>query len=100
MECSEIDLRDLKRAVDGLLDHMIERLGVKKVAIAEQEDFYWDFDHSEMYDASKRPTELTVGRVSDDLDFVQKMLDDDGYVVLMLHVAPLLKYIATRVKEH
>jgi hypothetical protein len=101
MDKAEINLRDLKRAVDMILDHVIEDLGVQKVMIEDNEDFFWDSPPSEMYDASKQPREWWTGRLSDDLDFIQKMLrSDDGYVAFMLnHASPLLRYVAKQVKE-
>lgn len=97
----EIDLRDLKRAVDAILNHVIEDLGIQRVAISEDEDFFWACPPPEMYDVSKKPTEWWTGRLSDDLDFIQRMLaSNDGYMAFMLtHAAPLLRYIGEKVKE-
>ena len=101
MDKTEINLRDLKRAVDAILDHVIEDLGVQNVTIEDQEDFFWDSPPSEMYDASKQPREWWTGRLSDDLDFIQQMLrSDSGYLAFMLnHAAPLLRYVAKQVTE-
>ncbi len=41
MGYAEIDLKHLKMAVNAILDHLVEELGVGKVAIEEREDFYW-----------------------------------------------------------
>ena len=101
MDKVEINLAELKMAVDGLLDHIIKNLGVEKVTIEEKEDFYWDCPSPAMYDTSKKPSgELDVGRLSDDLGFLRQMLRDEGYVGYMLvHAAPLLQYVAEKVNE-
>jgi hypothetical protein len=43
MENGEIDIRNLKNAVNDILDHIIEDLSLLKVTIDPAEDFYWDF---------------------------------------------------------
>jgi hypothetical protein len=91
----------LKRAVDAILDHVIEDLNIGKVVIKNTEDFFWDCPPREMYDTSKKPTEWWNGRLSDDVEFIQKMLaSEDGYIALMLtHAAPLLWYVGQKVRE-
>ena len=101
MENHEIDLRDLRKAVNVILDHIVEDLGVPKIVINEKEDFFWDCPPPEMYDMSKKPSEWWTGRLSDDLEFVQTMMrNDSGYVAFMLtHLAPLLRYVGQKTKE-
>jgi hypothetical protein len=101
MDNTEIDLRDLKRAVNALLDHVIEDLNIGKVALNSTEDFFWDCPPGEMYDMSHKPREWWTGRLTDDLEFIQKMLlSDGGYLPLMLtHAAPLLRYVGQKVRE-
>ena len=101
MEKEEIDLRDLKTAVNAILDHVIEDLNIGKLAIKNSEDFFWDCPPREMYDMSKKPTEWWTGRLTDDLEFIQKMLaSQDGYIAFMLtHAAPLLRYVGQKVRE-
>ena len=101
MDKAEINLRELKRAVDLILDHVIEDLGVQIVTIEDKEDFFWDCPPSEMYDTSKQPREWWTGRLKDDLHFIQQMLRSDGPLAFMLsHAAPLLRYVAKQVKEY
>lgn len=99
MSYAEIDLKVLKSAVDAILDHLIEDLSIEKVGVDENEDFYWDCLREELYDMSKKPVDLGVGRISDDVDFV-KLIErgqsgDISYN--LIHVAPLLRYIAEKV---
>jgi hypothetical protein len=101
MDKSEIDLRELRRAVDMILDHVIEDLNISKVVIKNTEDFFWDCPPKAMYDMSKKPAEWWTGRLSDDLEFIQKMLvrEDGGVAFMLIHAAPLLRYIGQNVRE-
>jgi hypothetical protein len=97
----EIDLRVLKNAVNAVLDHLLEDVGLEKVKIDDSEDFYWNCEPPEMYDSSKKPAELGVGRLSDDLDFMKLIRRGESGDVSynLVHVAPLLLYIAEKVKR-
>jgi hypothetical protein len=70
MARSEINLKIVRLAVHSVLDHLIEDLGLENVSIDDAKDFYWDCPAPEIYDSSKKPQELTVGRLSDDAHFV------------------------------
>jgi len=65
---SEINLKTLKFAVDSVLDHLMEDLGLENVPI--DKDYYWDCPAREMYDMSVTPTgdHLTVGSLADDME--------------------------------
>jgi len=101
MDYAEIDVKALKAAVNAVLDHLIEDLGIEKVAIDAAEDFYWDLSPSERYDTSKKPSEWLAGRLSDNVDFA-KMIRRGQYADVsynLVHVAPLLEYIGEKVKR-
>jgi hypothetical protein len=99
MAC-EIDLKSLKKATDAILDHVINDLGIEKVEIEDDADFYWDIPTDRLYAVKNSQPTLDVGRLSDDWDFVSKMLRDDAPVALMLiHVAPLLRRLAEKVGQ-
>jgi hypothetical protein len=101
MASSEIDLKTLKQAMNSILDHLIEDLKVEKLPIDDAKDFYWDCPAPEIYDSSKKPADLTVGRLSDDVDFVRLVrrgqTADASYN--LVHVAPLLRYIGETVQK-
>jgi len=101
MAKSEINLKMLKQAVNFVLDHLIEDLNLEVVPIEDGKDFYWDCPASEMYNSSFKPTELDVGRLSDDVDFVQLIQRGQSGDISynLVHVAPLLRYIAETVKK-
>lgn len=101
MDYAEIDVRTVKTAVNAILDHLIEDLGVQKVVIAEEEDFYWDCDALDLHDRSKPPILEEFGRLKDDVEFLRSVRrgrsGDASYS--LIHVAPLLRYIAEKVKR-
>jgi hypothetical protein len=101
MAYAEIDVTSLKIAVDAILDHLAEDLGIQKVAIDETADCYWDCPTSEMYDMTKKPIGLDVGRLRDDVDFVKliKRGQSGDVSYNLVHVAPLLRYIAEKIKR-
>lgn len=94
-----VDLRRLRNAVNGVLDHIVEDLGIEQVAVEQQHDFYW-LPALQRYDCSKSPAELDVGRLSDDADFIELIRRGESADVAynLVHIAPLLEYIAEKIK--
>jgi len=101
MQKSEIDLRAVKRAVNAVLDHLIEDLQLASVPIKDGENLYWDCIASATYDVSRQPADFTVGNLSDDNQFIQSVHRGESADVAynLVHVAPLLRYIAETVKR-
>jgi hypothetical protein len=64
MDCAEIDLRIVKTAINSVLDHIIEDLGIERVAIDPAEDYYWECAAPDLYDRSKAPS-LDAGRLTE-----------------------------------
>jgi hypothetical protein len=54
MSKREINLKVLKSAVNAVLDHLLEDLGVENVTIENEKDSYWDCPYPELHDASDR----------------------------------------------
>jgi hypothetical protein len=101
MPSHEIDVRVLKDAVNAILDHLIEDLRLEKVTIKETDDFYWHCPAKELFDISKKPVGLDVGRLTDDVDFVKLITRGQSGDISynLVHVAPLLTYIAEMIKR-
>jgi hypothetical protein len=98
---SKIDVRVLKNAVNVILDHLIGDLGIADIEIDEGRDYYWHCPASEVHDMSKKPLGLDVGSLGDDVDFVSMIKRGESGDVSynLIHVAPLLRYIAEKVKK-
>jgi len=94
----EINLKTLKFAVNSVLDHLMEDLGLENIPIDGAKDYYWDCPAPEIYDMSTTPTgdHLTVGSLRDDMEFIRSVRRGQGGDISynLVHIAPLLRYIA------
>jgi hypothetical protein len=100
MGSAEIDVRTLKAAVDAVLDHLVEDLGVEHVQIEDTEDYYWDCGAADRRPESK-PADPEIGRLSDDADFVKLIKRDESGAASynLVHIAPLLRFIGEKIKK-
>jgi hypothetical protein len=98
---TELDLRDLKKTIDAIFDHISNDLKVEKLAIKGDQDFYWDVPTDELYAVREAQPKLDVGRLSDDWDFLQAILKDKDQAVslMLIHVAPLLRHIGQEIGQ-
>lgn len=100
MEC-EIDLAKLRQITDAFFTHLINDLGVEKVTIKEETDFYWNVPSDRLYKVRDERPELDIGRLSDDWDFLKAILRDEEQAValMLIHLAPILRYIGEEVGQ-
>ena len=98
---TEIDLAALRKAVNAVLDHLVQDLGLEKVPIDDAQDLYWECSGAEKYDTLKKPVVEEAGRLSDDMEFVRLIERGQSADVSynLIHVAPLLQYLAEKVKR-
>jgi hypothetical protein len=101
MASNEIDLHKLRTALNAIIDHPVEDLGITTVKIEEKEDFYWYYDSRDTYNMSKTPVEPLTGQLTDDNDFVKLVHRGESADISLnlIHVAPLLKYIGEKIKS-
>ena len=101
MERDEIDIRAVKAAVNAVLDHLLEDIGLERVAIEPGEDFYWLCSDSQPDGTSQPRRPAESGRLSDDAGFVSLVRRGEGADVSynLVHIAPLLHYIGEKVKR-
>ncbi len=94
-----IDIHLLKSKVNDVLDHVVHDLRIDHLEIDPAMDFYWDISGDEMFNVHKATPEPVVGRLSDDLEFVEAMEPDrtQAPTIMFVHLAPLLRYIAQKV---
>jgi len=87
-----IDIQKLKEAINLLLDHVIDK-GSDSITLEEQ--FYWKVNDNEKYRVNNEPTELSVGDLFDDLDFIEKFYRTKDNIVsyTLTEVAPVLAYV-------
>ena len=100
-EHAEVDVTVLKDAVNAILDHLIEDLGLKKISIDQDSNHYWHCSQSELNDMSAKPSGLDVGSLKDDVDFVKLIRRGQSGDVSynLVHIAPLLRYIGESIKK-
>jgi hypothetical protein len=98
---AEIDVKFLRNAVNIVLDHVINDLGLEKISIEGSSDYYWHCPASEVHDMSKKPIGLDVGSLPDDIDFVNLISRGrSGDVAYnLIYACSLLRYIAENVKR-
>jgi hypothetical protein len=94
-----VSIGELKAVVNLILDHMIQDLKVDSVAI--ENEFYWDMDRKYLYDVHNKTPVLDIGSLHDDWEFLAKMGSDrrDAARLMLVHVAPLLRYIGEKVGQ-
>ena len=98
---NEIDLLAIKQVANAILDHAINDLKIKKLAIREDQDFYWEVPSDRLYEVKKEQPQLDVGRLSDDWELLAPIIDDKHQAValMLIHLAPLLKFIGEEVRQ-
>jgi hypothetical protein len=94
----KIQIEELRRAVNILLDHLRDG-GIREVELGH--DYYWECDAEHLYNVTKNPTDFSIGSLFDDWESVQKLTQgqDEAVVLLLLKVAPLLRYLGDAVTE-
>lgn len=96
-----INLQEVRTALNAVLDHLTNDLKLSTVEIDPERNLYWHVPVNEVYDMSKAPQGMDVGKLSDDSDFVKLIrrgeAGDAAYN--LVHIAPLLRYIGEKVKS-
>ena len=93
-----INLAELRRIVDALLVNAEKEFGPE---IPLDHDYYWDTSGPGIYDMSQpAPPNDEVGSLGDSWEFLFDMRERDiaqeGPYLILLHVAPLLRYLADK----
>lgn len=95
IEKIDIDLAELKRTVDAIFDHLTNDIGVRKISIRKDADFYWEVPSEQLHAVQRPQPRLDTGRLSDDWEFLAAILKDKRQAVglMLTHVAPLLRHL-------
>jgi len=98
---SEIDLQDLKKVIDLIISRLIEKHNIKQISLSEKQDFYWEVPTDKLYKIDEDQPQLDIGRLSDDWDLLQSILENPEHAVSLelIHVAPLLRWIGEKVGQ-
>jgi hypothetical protein len=93
----DVSIPELRRVVNLILDHIEHDLGVRQIAL--DQDDYWHVMSPEKYDLLTNSRNLGIGKLSDDWEFLAKLPDDrqQAVALMLIHVAPLLERIGEQV---
>lgn len=96
----QIDIAALQKQVNAIFDHILQIQEVEKVNL--EEDYYWHMDNDNLYDVTKDPSNMGIGSLVDDLEFLSGDISDISNTspLMLMHVAPLLEYLATEAGWH
>jgi hypothetical protein len=92
-----INIAELRVIVDAILSHIEEDMGIKEVDLTE--DYYWNFVDEVAYMGEVEQDAMTVGSLYADLEFLLPLLSnkEQAFPLMLVHVAPLLRYLSTKV---
>lgn len=96
-----VNISELRRIVNDLLDHAESVNGPE---LRLDQDYYWDLESEVMYDVTTRVSGVhLVGSLGDSWEFLLNMRNDDikqdGPSLMLIHAAPLLRYIGEKVGQ-
>jgi hypothetical protein len=95
-----IPIGELRAVVNLILDHIIHDLKIENVQL--DEDYYWGMGKEDLYAILNEKPDLTIGSLADDWDFLSKMDKDrrhEAVSLMLIHVAPLLRYVGEKVGQ-
>lgn len=98
MQTPAVEITDLRRIVNRLLDH-IESSGKRSIVL--KETFYWDVPEEERYGIDDRPASLDVRSLHDDWDCIRFLLEEgeEPIVDQLSEAATLLRFIGDSLRE-
>jgi hypothetical protein len=80
-ECEEdmtVDVETLQKALEIVFEHLKQK---NVMAIAIEDDFYWNIPSADAYDPIKMPTDLDLGQLSDDWARIRSIAQDESIAV-------------------
>lgn len=94
----QIDLEELRAVVNRLIDQAVKTHGSARITL--NAEVYWDIDQFELYDPTQKPTDIELGSLSDDWEFLGNVRKGvDIAAVQLTQVAPLLRRVGERLGE-
>ena len=95
-----VKIETLREVVNRILDFIEKDLGRPEVTLAK--NFYWSLDDETLYSMESQPQQLDCGSLLDDWEFVRSASDHphQSIPLTLLHVAPLLRMLATAVPSY
>jgi hypothetical protein len=96
-----LQVEDLRRVVNLILDHILIDVNVRSVEINSENNLYWEIGEPTRYNMENpNPQSDEVGSLADDWHFLSKVESrEEAVSLLLIHAAPLLRYIGERVGQ-
>ena len=96
MEKNKLQIEQLRAVIQRIFDLVQKDFGIKEVIL--DNNYYWSISEKDLYLLDKNPAQLDVGSLLDDLEFVRSAYEDadQALPLLLLHIAPLLTALATK----
>ena len=93
----KVELAELTEIWNQLIAHLAE-MGIDSVVLPQ--DYYWEIMAPERYDVYVKPTELTIGQISEDLSTIRNLLADEHAPVVydFVKFASILRAIGEKGK--
>ena len=91
---NKITVNELRVLANNFFDSLEKEIGAKEILI--KETMYWHVLTDEKYDVLNQPTNLGVGNLLDDLEFLHAVLVNKDLAVLpnLCHFASLIDYLS------
>jgi hypothetical protein len=94
-----VNIAELRCIVSDLLDHVESVHGPE---LRLDQDYFWDLGSEAMYDVTRKVSSVDlIGSLGDSWEFLLNMrrddLKQDGPSLMLVHAAPLLRYIGEKV---
>ncbi|MFZ6776006.1 hypothetical protein ACO0LD_04180 [Undibacterium sp. Ji83W] len=94
-----INIAELRSIINSILSHVEDDLQLKEVDLTE--DYYWAMPDDSLYAVLEDAKPPNIGSLCDDLEFIKPLLHDKthAFPLMLIHVAPLLEYLALNIKK-
>ncbi|UUV22016.1 hypothetical protein [Paenimyroides aestuarii] len=88
----KINIDELQKVTIFLLSKLKENSG-EEIEISN--DYYWNILDDELYNPYEKPTDLTLGQLSDDLEEIKRLINSDDAIMYDLkRLAVIFKAIS------
>jgi hypothetical protein len=87
-----VKINELEKAVSLLLYKLKESKGNE---IELKNDYYWEIDDQDLYNAYQKPTNITLGQLSDDLNELERLnKSNDPIVYDLKRISSILRALS------
>lgn len=96
MESKELSILNIRKIINILSDEL-EKLENKDIVVVE-DDLYWNILEDELYNPYHEPDHFTMGSISEDWEFLQKILNGEREMIDydLYKVASILRFLGKK----